>query len=93
MNWKSMNVVGLILIAVAVLVLAVGHRSQAQAQVAGPVAAAFAYKVERVGKNDKDADRILTEDGKAGWRINRVLTVGPYHNDLVFVMEKPAGSN
>ena len=87
MNWNRISVAGLLLIAVIVVMLAMGHKSQAQ--VASPSAATLAYKIERVGKNDKDADRILTEDGKAGWHINRVLTVGPYHNDLVFVMEKP----
>ena len=87
MNWNRISVAGLLLIAVVALVLVMGHRSQAQ--VASPSPAMLAYKVERFGKNDKDADRILTEDGKAGWHINRVLTVGPYHNDLVFVMEKP----
>ena len=91
MNSKRMSVAGLLLVAVVAVVLAVGHKSQAQ--VATPSSTAVAYKVERVGKNDKDTDRILTEDGKAGWRINRVLTVGPYHNDLVFVMEKPVSSN
>jgi len=85
-NWNRIGVAGLLLIAVVALLLALGHRSQAQ--VASPSATMLAYKVERVGKNDKDTDRILTEDGKAGWRINLVLTVGPYHNDLVFVMEK-----
>jgi hypothetical protein len=91
MHWKLLSVAGLCLIAILAIALAFSPRSQAQT--ASPVSAAYTYKVERMGRNSKDIDRILSEDGKAGWRVWRVEAVGPYHNDLVFLMEKPAPAN
>ena len=89
MNWKLMSVAGLMVIAIVTVTILHGPVMHAQAQ--GPTAApaAYVYKVERVARNSKDIDRILTDDGKDGWRLSRLEAVGPYHNDLVFVMEKP----
>lgn len=90
-HWKLMSIAGLCLIAILTIALAFSPRSQAQS--ASPASARYAYKVERLGRNAKDMDRILDEDGKAGWRILYVEAAGPDRNDFVFVMEKPAPAN
>jgi hypothetical protein len=88
MYWKLMSIAGLSLLVILTLALVFSPRSQAQT--ANPVSATYAYKVERISRNSKDMDRVLSEDGKDGWRVWRVEAVGPYNNDLVFLMEKPA---
>ncbi|MGB7622874.1 MAG: hypothetical protein WBN92_11040 [Terriglobia bacterium] len=90
-NWKLWGVAGLFVVAIVAVALAFSPRSQAQTASRAP--AAYAYKVERIGRKAKDMDRILTDDGKDGWRVWRVEVVGPNQNDFVFVMEKPASTN
>jgi hypothetical protein len=76
-----------VLLLVGVLAASYSPRSHAQSPV--PASTTRAYKIERFGWKAKDMDAVLTVDGKDGWRVSLVESVGPYHNDLVFVMEKP----
>ncbi len=91
MNWKLLGFMGSLAIAIVVLALVFSTRSKAQTVTHAPVA--YAYKVEHMNKNAKDMDRILSDDGKEGWRVWRVEAVGTYHNDLVFLMERPVNSS
>ena len=91
MQWKLISFAVVFVSALVVVMLLLGHRSQAQ--VTNTNRAAFAYKVERFNRNAKDIDRILSEDGKDGYHVSRVETIGPYRNDLVVVMEKTLASN
>lgn len=86
--WKLVSVAVLCLIAIWAMTLVFSPHSQAQTT--SPALATYAYKVERIARNSKDIDQVLSEDGKNGWRVWRVEAVGPYHNDLVFLMEKRA---
>lgn len=91
MNRRIISVVAFELLLIVVLAPAFWPRSHAQTAIPAPTT--YAYKVERFAWKAKDMDSVLTADGKDGWRVSRVESVGPYHNDLVFVMEKPAPSN
>ena len=91
MQWKLMSFGTVFVAAIVVVLLSLGHRSQAQ--VTNTNRTAYAYKVERFNKNATDFDRVLSEDGKDGYRVSRIETVGPYHNDVIVVMEKTLASN
>ena len=85
-KWTGLAIVFLLAATFVVLVLPV-RRTQAQAP--PPAKTASAYKTERFNwKQTEEMDKKLTEDGKDGWHIDRVVTVGPYRNDLVFVLIK-----
>ena len=91
MQWKLMSFAAVFVAAVVVLMLFLGHGSQAQ--LTNTSKTAYAYKVERFNRNAKDIDRILSEDGKDGYRVSRIEMIGPYHNDVIVVMEKMLASN
>ena len=91
MQWKLMSLAAVFVAAIVVVMLLLGRGTQAQ--VTNTNRTAYAYKVERFNRNAKDIDRILSEDGKDGYRVSRVETIGPYHNDVIVVMEKMSASN
>jgi hypothetical protein len=85
-KWAGLAIVFLLAATLIVLLMPVRHT---QAQTTAPAKTASAYKTERFNwKQTQEMDKKLTEDAKDGWHIDRVVTVGPYRNDLVFVLIK-----
>ena len=91
MKWRLVSIGSLIAIAILTTVLASGFRSRAES--VSPAAPAPEYKVELVGYRErKDLERRLNDDARNGWHVLHSLVMGPDHNELVVILEKPAGS-
>ena len=75
-----------VVLAVLAAFLIFGRGSQTQAT--NPAPAALEYKVELV-KHKKDLEAVLNEDARNGWRVQRVVAMGPSNNELVVILEKP----
>ena len=88
MTAKLVRCIGLLAVAVLAVVLAFGRQSKTQPTTPAP--AAYDYKVELV-KHRKDLEGLLKEDGRNGWRVERVVATGPSDNELVVILER-AGS-
>ena len=89
MTAKPIRFVMLLAAVAFAIVFAFGRQSKTQAT--NPAPAAYEYKVELV-KHSKDLEGLLKEDARNGWRIQRVVTMGPYDNELVVILEKPGNA-
>lgn len=90
MNMKS-GVPYLLVIGVLAVLILFGRNSATTAAIS-PTAPApqYEYKVELV-KHNADLEGVLQTNAGKGWRVREVV-IGPFHNELVVVLEK-GGSN